>query len=143
MVSSVSKTCAPYCTCGDLGIHGFPHLVQVATTAGLIATELGEDIQSAVVGGFLHDCARTNDAGGRGHAIDSAILGAWLLGRFFPELDANRKRICEAISWHADGKTTNDMLIACIWDADRLDLKRLHRVIDPRFLSTDVAKRMI
>ncbi len=143
MVSSVQATCEPFCTCADLGIHGFPHLGNVAMTAGLIATELGVDVWPVVVGGFLHDCARTHDGGGRGHAIDSAILAAWLLGRFYPELDESRKRICDAISWHADGKTTEDPIAACVWDADRLDLKRLNRVIDPRFLSTDIAKRMI
>lgn len=109
----------------------------------MIAAELGEDLLPVVVGGFLHDCARTHDGGGRGHAIDSAILAAWLLGRFYPELDGDRRRICDAISWHADGKTTDDQLAACIWDADRLDLKRLNRIIDPRYLSTDIAKQMI
>jgi len=140
MARQSGELLAPFCTCGDLDIHGFPHLERVAILSGRLADALGEDVESAVVMGFLHDSARRDDRGGPGHAHDSAVLARRLLGRFYPDMDADR--ICDAIERHADGETTADPLTACLWDADRLELKRLGRTIDTDLLSTEAAKRL-
>lgn len=129
-----------YCLCRGLDIHGISHLRRVAVLSGRLALSVGEDVESVVVAGFLHDSARIDEGRGSRHAHDSAKLARILLGRFYPHLDADR--ICDAIDCHADGEVTTDMLAACLWDADRLELKRLGITVNPDLLSTRPAKRL-
>jgi uncharacterized protein len=125
----------------DSELHGLSHLREVALLAGRIAAESGVDVETAVVMGFLHDCGRINDGGGNGHAIDSAKLAHPLLRQLFPHLDADK--VCQAIAAHADGGTTDDLLVGALWDADRLALERLGRNVREDLLSTPAAKRML
>ena len=136
----VETRCAPFCICQNLGIHGIPHLRRVSFIAGRIANFYGENVESAVVAGFLHDCARTDDGGGKRHAYDSAVLAKRVLAQFYPHLDS--ARICKCIELHTDGKITTDRLLGSVWDADRLDLSRLGYKIIPELLSTDTARRL-
>ena len=128
------------CTCGDLDIHGLPHLRQVALVAGRFAAHLGEDVEAAMVMGFFHDCARIHDGGGTQHAHDSAQLARPIITADFPHFDV--ARLCDGIAHHADGTITDDFLIGCLWDADRLDLRRLGITPNPRLLSTPIARRV-
>ena len=125
----------------DSELHGLAHLREVASLAGRIAEELGEDVEAALVAGILHDCARVDNAGGNRHAIESAKMAKPILRDHFPHLGA--EKICDAIARHADGETTDDPLAGALWDADRLTLTRLGRAIDERLLSTSVGKRMM
>ena len=131
---------APFCTCEGLVLHGISHLRRVSILSGRLASAVGEDVEAAVVMGFLHDCARTDDKAGDDHARDSAILARRLLKKFCPHLAA--ERMCRAIARHADGEVSDDMLTGCLWDADRLELKRINREIDLELLSTEVARRL-
>jgi putative nucleotidyltransferase with HDIG domain len=124
----------------DSELHGLSHLREVSLLAGQIATEAGADVETAMVGGFLHDCGRMNDGGGNQHATDSAELAEPVLKERFPHLDA--KRVLEAIRRHADGLTTNDPIAGAVWDADRLTLTRLGRPVREDLLSTEAGKRM-
>ena len=125
----------------DSELHGLSHLREVALLAGRIAADSGVDVETAVVMGFLHDCGRMNDGGGNGHAIDSARLARPLLRQLFPHLDGDK--VCQAIAAHADGGTTDDLLVGSLWDADRLTLERLGRTVREDLLSTPAAKRML
>jgi len=140
LMQKVETCCKPYCTCHNLDLHGIPHLRRVAFVAGRIAGIYGEDTGAAVLAGFLHDCARTDDGGGNRHAHDSAALAKRIVERFYPQLDSGR--ICECIRHHADGLTTTDRLTGSVWDADRRELSRLRCKIMPELLSTDIAKRI-
>jgi len=125
----------------DSDLHGLSHLREVAILAGQIAAESGIDVEVAMVAGFPHDCGRVNDGGGNEHAIDSARLARRLLMQLFPHLDADK--ICQAIASHADGLTTDDILVGALWDADRLTLVRLGRTVREDLLSTPAARRML
>ncbi len=140
MAKNAEDLLAPFCTCRGLGLHGISHLRRVAILSGRLAEAVGEDVESAVVMGFLHDCARRNDGNDLEHPHDSAVLARGLIERFFPHLEVDR--ICDAIEGHAGGEVTTDPLTACLWDADRLELKRIGRTIDLELLSTKVAKRL-
>ncbi len=137
----VENLLAPFCTCGGLVLHGISHLRRVAILSGRLANAVGEDVESAVVMGFLHDCARRNDKNDIDHARDSEVLARGLIERFYSHLDVDR--ICEAIAGHADGEVTSDPFTGCLWDADRMELKRIGRTIDLDLLSTKVAKRLV
>ena len=64
-----------------------------------------------------------------------------MLQELYPHLDADL--ICDAIARHADGRTTKEPLAGCLWDADRLTLRRLGVPVLTRFLSTDTAKDIL
>jgi len=141
MVKEVEARCAPFCMCSGLVVHGMAHLRRVAYTAGRIAGATGENVEGAIVAGFLHDCARTDEGGGNSHAHASAEIARELMGRFYPHLDMGR--LCEGIARHADGTATADLLIGSIWDADRLDLRRLGIHVEADMLSTALARRIL
>lgn len=124
----------------DSALHGLGHLREVALLAGRIAAESDADVETAMVAGFLHDCARVDDGGGNWHAIASAELARPLLEQCFPRLDA--EKICYAIAAHADGGTTTDPLVGALWDADRLTLIRLMRPVSLSLLSTAAGRSL-
>jgi uncharacterized protein len=137
----IERICANHFRCYDSELHGISHLREVALLAGRIAVQSGADVEAAMVAGFLHDCGRMNDGGGRQHALGSVELARPILVACFPHLDASR--ICKAIAEHADGKVTDDPLIGAVWDADRLTLRRLGYEIREELLSTAAGKRMV
>jgi len=89
IVSEAEECLGPYCTCRGLKIYGFSHLRRAAAIAGRIAAATGQNVESAVVAGFLHDCARRHESGDAGHAHDSADLARVLLPMFYPHLNAH------------------------------------------------------
>ena len=125
----------------DSSLHGIGHLREVALLAGEIAAKMGQDVEAAMVAGFLHDCGRVDDASGRQHAIDSAGIARPVLKECFPHLDADS--ICDAIARHADGEISEDPIAGALWDADRLTLTRLYKEVREQLLSTPVAKEML
>lgn len=137
---SIEAACSGRLRYYDSDLHGLGHLREVALLAGRIAVEAGADVEAAMVAGFLHDCGRMDDGGGRRHAVDSAALARPILAACFPHLDAGR--ICEAIERHPDGEVTDDPLIGAIWDADRLTLVRLGYDIREDRLSTAAGRRL-
>jgi len=139
IVGEVNRQCASHCKCSATDIHGISHLCQVANIAGRIAHATKVCIKSAVVGGYLHDCARHDDGDGNTHAHKSAKIAYKLLKKYYPDIDVNK--VCHAIYYHADGLTSNDRLIGSIWDADRITLTRLGITTQRELLSTEIAKR--
>ncbi len=120
-------------------IHGIKHLRRVAYWAGRFAKLEDVCIKAAIIGGFLHDCARENDFDGNSHAHKSADLARRIITKYWTDVDVDK--IYSAIYHHADGFTTSDPLIGCIWDADRITLTRLGITPNPELLSTNGARR--
>lgn len=139
LINKINHTCEGLCVSSSTNIHGLHHLCRVAYLAGRFAASMHTCVESAVVGGYLHDCARQDDGDGNAHAHDSANLACQIMKSYYFHLDI--ERICSGIYCHADGTTTADPLIGCIWDADRIDLTRLGIEVNEEFLSTDIGKR--
>ena len=139
-LDSIEAVCGGGVVYHDSWLHGMAHLREVALLAGWIAREMGEDVESAMVAGFLHDCGRMDDGGGNRHAHDSERLARPILKKHFPHLDADR--ICDAIRRHADGEVTDDPIAGALWDADRLTLERLGYRVEEDLLSTPAGKRL-
>lgn len=139
IVNEIDNKFAPLCKCSYTKIHGINHLRQVAYLAGRFAYSINECEETAIIGGYLHDCARENDGNGNSHAHESALLATKIISKFYPEI--NIERVYNAIFFHADGLITDDPFIGCIWDADRLNLVRIGIIPKVELLSTEVAKR--
>ena len=139
-LAAIETACGNGLVYYDSWLHGLAHLREVALLAGWIAREVGENVEEAMVAGFLHDCGRQDDGSGNQHAIDSEQLARPILLERFPHLDV--KCLCQAIRYHADGQVTDDPLIGAVWDADRLTLERLGYEVDVERLSTSAGKQL-
>ena len=121
-------------------LHGELHWQRVAHSGIELAWLSGGDPLVALCFGLLHDAMRESDGFDPGHGSRAAALARELaadgLLAGLP-LDA----LVEACELHADGLVTDDPVIGACWDADRLDLWRVGKAVDPTLLSTDDAKR--
>ena len=76
-----------------------------------------------------------------GHGPRAADTLATLIGVLFT-LDPERLALLEqAIRHHTDGATSTDPTIGTCWDADRLDLGRVGKRPEARFMSTGAGKQ--
>lgn len=143
----------------NLKTHSLEHTLRVVENARELARKTCLQHLSAVIAGaYLHDIGRRDDRGGSEHAVTGAKMAPDFLPPGLTALE--RETILFAISHHADTKAPNGGspvvgnypeieergllkdVIAVIWDADRLDIKRIDRV-RKEFLSTKAAADMI
>jgi putative nucleotidyltransferase with HDIG domain len=139
-------------------VHPWEHTLAVADNAAKIAKqECPAYEKAAIVGAYLHDLGREDDLQDPAHAKRGAQLVKQLSPKDLSDLEIESIKF--AVAHHADRQAPNgdspivsnypeikqkgllEKLIAVIWDADRLQLTRRGRV-DPRYLSTDFAKRL-
>ena len=117
-------------------VHGEEHWRRVATNGFGMAGEVGADPLLVVLFGIFHDSMRfsehRDDSHGRRGGFLARCLNAELMGLSDERLDL----LDVACRRHTEGETSDDPTIGVCWDADRLDLCRLGRQIDPAAMST-------
>lgn len=120
-------------------IHGYDHWKNVEKIGHYIADRNGADKKVISAFAFLHDIGRTDESEESGHGKKSAEL---IEKSFNPDLsDEKQKKLLVAVSEHdkADARS-DDITIQTCWDADRLDLPRVHVFPDKNLLYTEVGK---
>jgi uncharacterized protein len=133
-------------------IHGERHWQQVAWIGYYLMSETpGANPLLVLLFAMLHDSMRLNDGTDYGHGKRAAAFAENLSQRDFlrsqrraftlPEGDLHI--LMDACARHTDGHLSDDPTIAVCWDADRLNLWRIGRKPQPRFLSTQAAKRPV
>lgn len=122
------------------GIHGVPHWQRVRENGLRIAKHSGADRLIVELFAFLHDCCREDDRSDPGHGERAAEFAETLRGTAIQLNDNEFVVLQEAIRDHELGFTRSNITAMTCWDADRLDLGRVMRRPDPRFLCTDHAK---
>lgn len=120
--------------------HGDHHWRLVAWTGAELYEESGVgDPFVILLFGLFHDSQRENefddpDHGRRGGELAKDLLsnrvGAALIDR-----------LVEACALHTEAGPTDDPTLGTCWDADRLNLWRVGKRPEPRYLSTSAAKR--
>jgi uncharacterized protein len=123
--------------------HGEVHWFGVAKT-GLQLLRSGTGADPAVVFCFalLHDvldgyCRTTHGQLAAQVALRMSEPGEYNYLRF----DQRRNDLlCQALVAHSLGRVSDDPTIGTCWDADRLQLVRFGRTVDPALLSTATAK---
>lgn len=120
-------------------IHGPDHWLRVLENGrALAALTPGADPAVVELFALLHDSQRLDDDSDPGHGERAARCVRALPGL---GLDARRTALlAEACARHEKGEVSADPTIGCCWDADRLDLSRLHRRPLARLLSTSAAR---
>jgi len=84
---------------------------------------------------------RFNDNHGPLHGPREAELARELHFEAFDLKDADMGLLGFACEEHTNGGISSDPTVGVCWDADRLNLWRVGKRPDPRFLSTEAARR--
>ena len=123
-------------------IHGFKHWRRVEKN-GLYLSQFN-DGDPAVISHFayFHDCMRFNEHKDDGHGLRG--------GRYALKnkdiLDLNKDQLntlYKACAGHTGGINPSCDTIACCWDADRLDLRRVGIRLDLKWINTTIAKQIV
>lgn len=123
------------------GVHGAPHWARVHRHGVYLAPRMGADIRVVELFAFLHDSQRENDYTDPGHGERAADYAQWLRQRRMFELEASAMELLQrACRGHSKGGTVEDVTVQVCWDADRLDLGRVGKRPDPRYLCTHAAQ---
>jgi uncharacterized protein len=119
-------------------IHGELHWRTVGANGLWLAEPLdGADTHVIFLFALLHDSMRENDSvdpqhGPRAAAFALELHAEGLLGTTPAQLETLRYACFE----HTNGLVSDDPTIGACWDADRLDLPRVHIQPDPARFST-------
>ncbi len=125
------------------GTHGVTHWARVLENGLRIAEATGADSEVVTLFALFHDCCRINEGGDHGHGLRGAERAKSLRGSLVQLDDARFDLLYEACRLHTDGLTAGDITVQACWDADRLDLARVHIWPDPRRLCTEAARELL
>ena len=128
---------------GANSIHGPKHWRRVEKFGLSLAERNGADITVVRLFAVLHDAERLDEDADHGHGQRGAANAQQLRDHWFSINDAQFKLLYDAIAYHADGYTSNNLTIGTCWDADRLDLGRVGITPSPEYLSTPEAEKLI
>lgn len=122
------------------GIHGRAHWLRVRDNGLRLAEQTGADVEVVELFAFLHDSKRRSDGWDREHGRRAAEFAKGLQGSLLNLPDEKLGLLVYAIAHHSDGLTQADVTCQTCWDADRLDLGRIHVRPCPSRLCTAAAK---
>jgi len=121
------------------GIHGVSHWARVLENGLRIAEVTGADIEVVTLFALFHDCRRANDGRDPDHGRRGAERAELLRGSLVRLSSAQFDLLSEACRLHTDGLTEGDPTVQACWDADRLDLPRVHIELKRRLICTEAA----
>ncbi len=123
------------------GIHGLAHWERVLENGVYLAKHSGGDVLICSLFAFLHDCCRESEGSDPEHGARAAEFAKTLRGGILKLEDERFELLRYACEHHEKGRLSEDPTIGACWDADRLDLGRVGRRPNRRFLSTERARR--
>ena len=122
------------------GIHGVSHLARVYENGIHLAESTGANKRVVKLFALFHDSRRLNESWDPEHGPRGAHLAESWRGKYFELPDSEFDLLFTACSLHTQAKTHIDTTIKTCFDADRLDLGRVGKTPDPRFLCTEAAR---
>jgi uncharacterized protein len=124
------------------GVHGPAHWLRVrANGEALAAATHGADFEVVQLFALLHDSRRVNEHTDPQHGARAADLARELASQGLLPIKGRRVLVlAAACARHELGEISDHPTIGCCWDADRLELSRLHRRPKPELLSTQAAR---
>lgn len=125
------------------GFHGKSHWARVFINAMTLCDYYNTDKTIPSLFSFLHDCCRENEGDDPTHGLRAASYADYLYSKdLLPISMLQHNMLTAAMKLHSDGDTGIGMPLAIqiCWDADRLDLGRVGKIPDRRYLCTEAAK---
>lgn len=121
---------------GPHSIHGPSHWKRVMDNGLAIARFSGANETVVKLFALFHDSKRENEGYDPGHGLRGAEFAQLLLGERFIVTEKEFDLLFAACQWHTDQVHHSDETIGTCFDADRLDLGRVHINPDPKYLNT-------
>jgi uncharacterized protein len=129
--------------------HGLEHWAEVARRGATLASDNGADPKIVRAFALCHDAARVDDGDDPEHGPRAASIVRHPVTRkmamFRDFTDHDMKELLAAIEYHSHpGKPiSTTVTIGTCWDADRMDLLRVNKIPQKKYLSTDIAKKLL
>jgi uncharacterized protein len=124
-------------------VHGPEHWRRVEKIGMRLAKQSGADELVVRLFAWFHDSCRLNDGTDPGHGRRGADLAAQYKGTLY-DLEAGAyDQLIYACTWHTDNVHSEDATIGTCWDADRLDLGRVGKIPEQRFMSTEAGRAAV
>jgi uncharacterized protein len=121
-------------------IHGDQHWRAVAEVgARLLPQARRADRNVVFLFSLFHDSMRENEHADPGHGTRGGELARELHGRLFRLPDDRLELLVKACAEHTDTRFSDDATLGVCFDSDRLNLWRVGKEPDAKFLSTDAA----
>jgi uncharacterized protein len=117
------------------GVHGPSHWARVRSHAFTVGKATGADLLVVELFAFLHDSQRENEGVDPHHGRRAAEYASSLNRNYFDLSGDQLDMLCLAMRGHSDGGIHPDATIQTCWDADRLDLGRVGKKPQARYLS--------
>lgn len=121
--------------------HGLAHWARVLENGLRLAEMTGADTTVIKLFAVFHDACRLNENTDPEHGARGADLASDFRGRFFSCSDAQMDLLVRASAGHTNSPSgEKDVTVLTCWDADRLDLGRVGKTVDPARLCTDAGR---
>lgn len=122
------------------GLHGLGHWARVYENGRRLAKITGADPQVVALFALLHDSRRLNEHADPGHGPRGAKLAEQMRSASFQLADQPFALLLAACRLHTEARTHTEVTVQTCFDADRLDLARVGKTVDPRLLCTEAAR---
>ncbi|WP_306548090.1 hypothetical protein [Desulfobulbus sp.] len=122
------------------GIHGLSHWARVHANGLRLAETTGADARVVELFALFHDSRRLTEQADPEHGPRGAMLAEQLRGVAFQLDDQPFQLLLAACRLHTTARTHADVTVQTCFDADRLDLSRIGKTVDPQFLCTEAAR---
>jgi len=122
------------------GIHGLGHWARVYANGLKLAAATGADTRVVELFALFHDSRRRNENSDPEHGPRGALLAEQVRGTLL-QMDHTRFHLLlTACRLHTIARTHEEVTVRTCFDADRLDLARTGKTVDPHYLCTEAAK---
>lgn len=123
------------------GNHGILHWARVYEIGMKLAKQTGANSEVVQLFALFHDARRHNEHSDPDHGPRGAELAMQLWKPFFPTLGSTEFTLLhQACCLHTIAESHDDITVQTCFDADRLDLGRVGKVVDPKYLCTEAAR---
>ncbi len=127
---------------GRWSAHDHEHWRRVELYGMHLGRTVEADLEVVRLFAWLHDSQRHDEGHDPEHGPRAAELARQLCGSWFQLEPERLELLVQACRDHERGRTSTQPTVGACWDADRLDLDRVARVPDERYLSTREAARL-
>jgi len=123
------------------GLHGLSHWARVYDNGLRLAAETGADRRVVELFALFHDSRRRTEQADPDHGPSGAALaGQYHRDGLLLLDDTPLHLLLTACRLHTAARTHDDVTVRTCFDADRLDLARVGKTVDPAFLCTDAGR---
>jgi len=122
------------------GIHGLGHWARVYANGLKLAAATGADTRVVELFALFHDSRRLNENSDPEHGPRGAILAEQLRGALLPMDNEPFQLLLTACRLHTIARTHEHVTVQTCFDADRLDMARTGKTVNPHFLCTEAAR---